>query len=426
MVPGIRIRKLSLQVKEKLNNLKRRKRSNSTNDQINNGMEIIHPHFDETQPVRKSAPGEFRHNPRYDYKSWDTRESIKGESLETRLPPSSSPLQPENLFSRDEWQKKMDSAVFGSCRSRSSRATRQVDTPMTGFSEPDRQMSSAQSMPVSLEIGPHAPPPLVSFPRLSSSDLRTSGMDAPTVLQRNYTGSSTMSSLSTGSVSDGVGALNELLFATNSRIEAELRLLVGRCLDDNDHVEGLVARFEHTVDRAYRYFVTAALAVIDSESGVHPKPVSQIVHEYSSLELNPDGSGVGRVEESADCQRLEHELQQRDISQVKYSKEQMHLYAATGLTKYVSSQVLLGTGIENDLVDKLGMAVENMDKVQGQLEILESLENRYVQSESTDMAELREKAAEAQEAIERLKMEVAQAAHIRHTFETVLLEIQGL
>ncbi|KAJ1828404.1 hypothetical protein LPJ56_001133 [Coemansia sp. RSA 2599] len=456
MVPGIRIRKLSLQVKEKLDSLKRRKRSNSANVEQNaQDIEIVHPHFDETVPIRQSAPGEFRRNPRYDYKSWDDQgwsvNSDPQDSLETHLPSNSFPaIFEERSFSMDEWQKKVDTAVFGSSRSRSNKTRRSAveSAAKEQSSDPDMQlggqqpthcMDDRQTASLHTEHAPlsqpmfqqqQQPPPLVSFPRLSSTDYNMSLSPAvPSAIHRSCSGSSTISGMST--VSCGVSALNEILFATNSHIETELRSMVKQCIGDEDKVHGFVSRFERVIDRAYRDFVAAALSVIDVDNGkLTGKSVSQIIDEYGSAKRGfgrPDSGFIGGdAEDTDEHRRLVFELRQRDISQVKYSKEQMHLYAATGLTKYVSSQVLLSTGIENDLVDKLGEAVEDLDKTSGQLDILNSLESQYVKSESTDISMLRNKAAEIQSTIERLKLETQEAAHIRHTFETVLLEIQGL
>ncbi|KAJ2855118.1 hypothetical protein J3B02_002331 [Coemansia erecta] len=445
MTPGIRIRKLSLQVKERLNSLKRRKRSNSTNESLNIAdIEIIHPHFDETQPIRKSAPGEFRHNPRYDYKTWDSPSlpaNNEGDSLEEHLPSTFPVLLDDRRFSRDEWQKRADTAVFGSYRSRNGKARQSAagdDANKMRFSDFAAQNSGQQTPPVDdrhsvsldIEQPSAAPPPLVSFPRLSSSDYnKPASSHEPSVIRRSPSESSSTSS-GISIISGGVSALNELLFATNSRIETELRNMVRQCIADNDRVHGFMNRVERIIDQAYREFVVAALSVIDAENGYLSKSVLQIIDEYcnarSSLGRLDSGFTSDNGEDTAEHNRLLHELRQQDISQIKYSKEQMHLYAAIGLSKYVSSQVLLSTGIENDLVDKLGEAVEELDKTNGQLDILEGLESQYVQSESTDVLALCEKAVEIQARIERLKRETQEAAHIRHTFETVLLEIQGL
>ncbi|KAJ1723149.1 hypothetical protein LPJ53_002513 [Coemansia erecta] len=229
----------------------------------------------------------------------------------------------------------------------------------------------------------------------------------------------------------GVGSLNELLFATNSHIESETRSLVQQCIRDFNRVSGIVENFERIVDRAYKSFAAAALAVFAVDRGdTTYGSMLHIVDMYCSGKMNfqrPDSGYIGgSAGEDSDHSLLVLELQRLDIPQVKYSKEQMRLYAVTGLSKYVTSQVLLSTGIENDLVDKMGDACEALDMTVRQIDILNSLGNRYVESENSDTIALRSKADTHQATIDRLRKESEEASVVRHTFETVLLRIQSL
>ncbi|KAJ1831241.1 hypothetical protein LPJ73_008134, partial [Coemansia sp. RSA 2703] len=140
--------------------------------------------------------------------------------------------------------------------------------------------------------------------------------------------------------------------------------------------------FERVVDKAYESFSAAALAVFAVDRGnTKYGTISHIVDMYCSGKTTfkrPDSGYIGDGSgEYSNHELLTLELQRLDIPQVKYSKEQMRLYAVTGISKYVTSQVLLSTGIENDLVDKMSDVSEALDMTVQQIDILNSLGNQY-------------------------------------------------
>ncbi|KAJ2784955.1 hypothetical protein GGI15_002083 [Coemansia interrupta] len=427
MAPGNRIRKLSLQVKERLNSLKRQKRSNSVNDHIDD-IEIVHPHFDENEPIKLSVPRDSsEHNslrvntygsPRAANAALETQSLSGGDTYVGS--PLASAIPDRSRFSRDEWQKKADLGLFGSTRSRLPKSK------ASDVTADDSEMTPVAEMPPPLQ--PH-PPQLVKFPQLSDSeiDARRSVGIAP--IQRSCSAESSDSSMSM--YGGGIGALNELLFATNSHIEFETRSLVQQCIRDFNRVSSIVENFERTVNEAYKCFAAAALAVFAVDRGdTTYGSISHIVDMYCSGKMKfqrPDSGYIGgSAGKDSNHALLVLELQRLDIPQVKYSKEQMRLYAVTGLSKYVTSQVLLSTGIENDLVDKMGDASEALNMTVHQIDILNSLGSQYVESENSDTIALRAKADAYQATIDRLRQESEEASVVRHTFETVLLRIQSL
>ncbi|KAJ2496940.1 hypothetical protein IWW47_003711, partial [Coemansia sp. RSA 2052] len=119
-----------------------------------------------------------------------------------------------------------------------------------------------------------------------------------------------------------------------------------------------------------------------------------------------------------------------DINVVKYSKEQMRLFAITGLTKYVTNQVLLSTGIENDLIDKLEEAAEALALTMDQIEILDSLNGPDKRRRSTvdyeDVAALRMRAAQYKDTVDRIQHEAKESGCTRRIYESILAEIQSL
>ncbi|KAJ2371304.1 hypothetical protein H4S02_009606 [Coemansia sp. RSA 2611] len=130
------------------------------------------------------------------------------------------------------------------------------------------------------------------------------------------------------------------------------------------------------------------------------------------------------------AESLEHLLRTYGINVVKYSKEQMRLFALTGLTKYVTNQILLSTGIENDLIDKLDEAAEALALAMDQIDILDSLDSptkgRHNTVDCEDIAALRLRAAQHRDNVDRIQLEARDSGYTRRIYESILAEIQSL
>ncbi|KAJ1887498.1 hypothetical protein LPJ66_009082 [Kickxella alabastrina] len=223
--------------------------------------------------------------------------------------------------------------------------------------------------------------------------------------------------------------LDEILFATNARVDAETRATVRGCIDSTDVSQHILADFDSIIAKAYRDFTQTALQILTKSH--HSKSISEIVATYTASQYTvgrrpPEPLSASTVGAAADeIGELALELHRRDISEVKYSLDQLRRYAATGLCKYVTSQVLLSTGVENDLVDKLEEAAGALSCTMDQIDILQGLDGAGA-LEKEDIRALREKAAAHRKAVDRLKAEGREAGVIRETFEEVLLAIQVL
>ncbi|KAJ2724733.1 hypothetical protein GGI07_001786 [Coemansia sp. Benny D115] len=334
-------------------------------------------------------------------KQWDQMFSPKSPPL-----PNNNTFTANQQFSHDEWQEKVGSAMFGSYRGRQEKkkalasleAKSLVQTPVKSSGIEQLQLSD----PVVHMLDDSPPPKLIRFPQLAD-DIETDVLP----LQRNLTASSTESSMSEGS-EGGIGGLNELLFAANSKAESETRMLVRMCLKDVERIYTITADFDEAVSKVFRDFAISALELVRGSNGLQEHP--------SNMHSRPD-SGFH------DSSELSQELRRRGISEVKYSEEQMRRYAATGLCKYVTSQVLLSTGIENDLADKLAEASEGLHRTMQQIAILSEIGGEI---QDADSAALHEKARLFRENMAMLAQEQDEAGRSRETFETVLLAMQEL
>ncbi|KAJ2660242.1 hypothetical protein IWW48_003074 [Coemansia sp. RSA 1200] len=412
-----------------------------------------------------------------------------GISMPLRIPPQTpTPTSTSHptWFSQDEWEEKAGEALFGSLRSRSRIADQkhqhqhqhQHSSRRTGRSKRIRRQADTQAAdpydfgsnnsdsPVSETLNgwtekkfPHLvkqtnnqkkshllnnmkagdrknhmddmiTSPVSSFLNISSS----SEPSSPTPRARN-------SQTAVSAQAQCTNALDELLFATNARVEAELQGLP-QCYIDGRDVAKLGKDFNTIVSHAYDDFVPAARNVLStvSQMGVHQSAViertglmdtlvGEIVASYadeaSSAQLLKHYDDYA-IYSSAD---LEEAVGMLDVSTVKYSKEQMAMYASTSISKYVSSQVLLSTGIENDLVDQLESSTQAMEVVMGQIDVLESLDkgDSIAQRQTDgDLLGLRKKARKWETRIRQLQKDVTDASHIRKTFELVFIQVQRL
>ncbi|KAI7825923.1 hypothetical protein BX661DRAFT_206197 [Kickxella alabastrina] len=353
MTAGSTIRKLSLQVKERLT-LKRRKRSNSTTTTTAaEEYEIAHPHFNNSLPPH--APAVRTRSVDDDCMQWGTFAPNR---------PAPPPPVPNK-----------------------SKAAPKIESP-TG----------------------------VSFPRLSD-DRHPQQQKQQQAANEN------------DDREEEEEGLDEILFATNARVDAETRATVRGCIDSTDVSQHILADFDSIVAKAYRDFTQTALQILTKSH--HSKSISEIVATYTAGQYTSgrpppeplSGSMMGAAADEVG--ELALELHRRDISEVKYSLDQLRRYAATGLCKYVTSQVLLSTGVENDLVDKLEEAAGALSCTMDQIDILQGLDGAGA-VEKEDIRALREKAAAHRRAVDRLKAEGREAGVIRETFEEVLLAIQVL
>ncbi|KAJ2091389.1 hypothetical protein IW138_001848 [Coemansia sp. RSA 986] len=358
-------------------------------------------------------------------------------------------------YSQDEWQEKAGEALFGSLRSRnkmsmykqkgagtkrgreqceeSAAASGDMDddhhhrsvVTFNGWTEKERPLFSknkqnAQHIPNKPPVRqPHVDLQSPSF--LSLSSVESSPIFTHTSPQNQCT-----------------NALNELLFATNAHVESELHGLP-QCYIDGRMASKFGSDFNTIVSHAYDDFVPAAQSVLSTISqmtdahaavertGLLETLVAEIVARYA------DETSSAQARRHYDdyaiytSDDLRPMMDAMGISVVKYSKEQMVMYATTSISKYVSSQVLLSTGIENDLVDKLESCTQALDVVMGQIDVVESLRGPDDhQKADKDLCRLRRKAASWETQIRQLQADVADASHIRKTFELVLMQVQAL
>ncbi|KAJ2011739.1 hypothetical protein GGI06_004412 [Coemansia sp. S85] len=255
-----------------------------------------------------------------------------------------------------------------------------------------------------------------------------------------------------------VNALNELLFATNAQIDEEVQALIRHYLN-GQRLSPFMPVFTSIVDQAFADFSVAArsiLAVVDhvnsrsqfctskepgvsvsgNFSGSTESLLTEIVNGYMGLDI-ADSSDKPRRKNTPSgnldplsAESLEHLLRTYGINVVKYSKEQMRLFALTGLTKYVTTQILLSTGIENDLIDKLDEAAEALALAMDQIDILDSLDSPTQGRRNTvdceDIAALRLRAAQYRDNVDRIQLEARDSGYTRRIYESILAEIQSL
>ncbi|KAJ2356269.1 hypothetical protein GGF43_002183 [Coemansia sp. RSA 2618] len=316
-------------------------------------------------------------------------------------------------FSRDEWQEKAGEALFGSCRNNTGDESAESDDMWSGQATP--QVSG-----ISLRAGQ-------SPYKLCSS------------------------------------ALNELLFSTNAQIDGDLHDMVEDYISGRG-ISNLTDDFEAIVDHAYSGFITAARAILDITEETQIEPPVNVAESRNAppaLQRYPSSKYAGSMEsllnEIVDCythqtedestsyargpswrfshnrtsprqsSMAEKQMGSYGIDVIKYNKDQVRRYALTSLSKYISGQVLLSTGIENDLADKLDESAEALRMITQQISTLESLyEDKSEMKNNTDLAALRKKAFRYRRSVKQLKIDAKDASNVRRIFEMALLEIQIL
>ncbi|KAJ2501704.1 hypothetical protein GGH96_001668 [Coemansia sp. RSA 1972] len=340
-------------------------------------------------------------------------------------PTNSAPTQQGRRFSRDEWEKRANQAVFGTRRSHADEAS--ISSNDWDAPAPYKHEHSAPP-----NYGTHSPKPLLK----QKSGISVRAGQIPNKLCSN--------------------ALNELLFSTNEQIDGDLHDMV------EDYINGrgignLTDDFEAIVDHAYAGFITAARAILDITKDTQDEhtnkndAVPPAMRRYSSSKYA--GSMESLLSEIVDCYtnqtedtrnsyargstwrsshvrtsprqslKAEQQMDSYGIDVIKYNKEQMRRYAVTSLSKYINSQVLFSTGIENDLADKLDEAAESLRMITQQIQTLESCGTKV---EANDMGALRKRAFRYRRTVKQLKVDAKDASNVRRIFEMALLEVQIL
>ncbi|KAJ2557285.1 hypothetical protein EV175_001437 [Coemansia sp. RSA 1933] len=341
-------------------------------------------------------------------------------------------------FSQDEWQEKAGEALFGSLRSRSK---------LTGSGHPEagrNKRGREQGVEDEDADGPSDDATFNGWTEKASNAksprISTLGSTRMDPIQSFLDLSSAEPSPTQASPYDQcINALNELLFATNARVESELHGLPQCYMDGRDVQTRFTSDFNTIVSHAYDDFVPAAQTVLST--------VSQMTHNRQRKQPGPMESLLAEIvaryaDETASVQARRHyddyaiyssedlrtQVEALGVGFVKYSKEQMTMYATTSISKYVSSQVLLSTGIENDLEDKLESCTQALDVITGQIDVLDSQAGSEGRDDCRDseVTKLRSKASKWEAQIRQLQADVADASHIRKTFELVLLQVQAL
>ncbi|KAJ1780030.1 hypothetical protein LPJ77_000959 [Coemansia sp. RSA 2523] len=337
---------------------------------------------------------------------------------------NSAPVQQGRKFSRDEWEKRANQAVFGTRRSHADEAS-------ISSNDWDAQTSpapyKAERTLTTSSQGPY-PKPMTK----QKSGISVRAGQIPNKLCSN--------------------ALNELLFSTNEQIDGDLHDMM------EDYINGrgignLTDDFDAIVDHAYSGFITAARAILDitkdtqteqtnakapdmrrypssKYAGSMESLLSEIVDCYTNQTEDSGNSyahGSWRSSHMRTSPRqslqAEQQMDSYGIDVIKYNKEQLRRYAVTSLSKYVESQVLFSTGIENDLADKLDEAAESLRMITQQIHTLESCGTRV---EANEMGALRKRAIRYRRTVKQLKADAKDASSVRRIFEMALLEVQML
>ncbi|KAJ2612296.1 hypothetical protein H4S08_002765 [Coemansia sp. RSA 1365] len=363
-------------------------------------------------------------------------------------------------YSRDEWEEKAEEALFGSCR------THRYDT--------SEQIQVADDADSTVE-GKYGWNDMHEEPESIGSDTETElGMSSarPPKTTKQASGISLRAGQSPYNLC--ATALNDLLFTTNAQIDTDLHDMLEDYINGRG-ISNFTDDFDLIVDHAYAGFLTSAKSILDVTEDATARPsmssehsnstvVDNMYSQSNSLRRHASSRYAGSMEsllsEIVDCYMtqtedyrkpnaheakgnwkynqkhssprqsiaLEDRMQDLGIDVVKYNKEQLRLYAVTGITKYVSGQVLLSTGIENDLADRLDETAETLRMITQQIATLESLhqQNKEMMKNDRDMSALRKKAFRFKRTVKQLKVDAMDASSVRRIFEMALLEIQLL
>ncbi|KAJ2730719.1 hypothetical protein IW152_005053 [Coemansia sp. BCRC 34962] len=471
ILPGRGVRKISSHLRERLGTLKRRKRNYGDETDEKHGtnangtglessaikqppmrIAIVHPHTYESgisdQTVVKVPQATQPMNYWLNDNDSDSGSDHSAHTIDGRFTPQRPasrpiPVAKNSRFSREEWQERADGALFGSHRRR-----------------PGKRLDDSPVLPKSALMPTHSLSSISLSSSASSSDMRKrldSGVGChyspKPLVERDDRGS-----IDLDIYQKCVSALNELLFATNAQIDEEVQALIRHYLN-GQRLSPFMPVFTSIIDQSFADFSVAArsiLAVVDhvnsrpqfltsgtpgvsisgNFSGSTESLLTEIVNGYMGLDItdNPDRSKHKNTFSSnldpLSAESLEHLLRTYGINVVKYSKEQMRLFALTGLTKYVTNQILLSTGIENDLIDKLDEAAEALALAMDQIDILDSLDSPTQGCRNTvdceDTAALRLRAAQYRDNVDRIQLEARDSGYTRRIYESILAEIQSL
>ncbi|KAJ2745190.1 hypothetical protein GGI20_002372 [Coemansia sp. BCRC 34301] len=476
ILPGKGIHKLSLRFRNRVNTLKRRKRSygdeasseqqEGEGDDVDTGnttpkrppmrIDIVHPHTYESGVSDLTAVRnpQLQASPPMNYwlndensDSDDSAHTVDGHFVPRRPAPQPIPIAKNNRFRRKEWQERADGALFGSHRRRPG--NKLDDSPVLPRGE--------------LLLPTHSLSSICLSSSASSSDMRRwdsgiGGSDLPEPLRQRGDCESGNQEV----YHECVAALNELLFATNAQIDEDVQALIRQHLNGQS-ISPFIPVFEGIVNQAFADFSVAARSTLAVADHANARPrfgstannthasapgkftqstqslLAGIVSSYIGLDINEAADKSSRPSAQPKYSRdldplsadsLERLLQSFDINVVKYSKEQMRLFAITGLTKYVTNQVLLSTGVENDLIDKLEEAGEALALTMDQIEILDSLsgpsQGRRKTVDCEDIAALRLRAAQHKDTVDRIQLEAKDYGYTRRVYESILAEIKLL
>ncbi|KAI8319546.1 hypothetical protein GQ54DRAFT_299276 [Martensiomyces pterosporus] len=126
-----------------------------------------------------------------------------------------------------------------------------------------------------------------------------------------------------------------------------------------------------------------------------------------------------------DADDLECTLERFGIDVVKYSKEQLRLYAKTSVCKTVTSQMLLSTGIENELIDRMEEEQEALQTIEGNIDLIQA-RVEHAQDREKDLWFMRRKAAQKKRAMLTLEAEAKQASFARRIYESLFTRISSM
>ncbi|KAJ1955013.1 hypothetical protein EC988_002117 [Linderina pennispora] len=275
-----------------------------------------------------------------------------------------------------------------------------------------------------------------------------------------------------------LNALNELLFMANEWVDYQQQKLVDTYVDGRN-VARFVYDFDEMVEVAFAEFAIAVESVLAVVGEMETRPsISSDCSGLTMVDSNPSGSyprqriasidsalsgiigcyadrtshvkglltcgvqPVGRDTlctiasastdfaqsfgaDTIDPEDFEQALSALGIDTVKYSKEQLELYAKTSICKTVTNQMLLSTGVENEYIDRLEEAEEGLAVLEDCVETLR-LSEGDVEAREQDLWLMRRKTESQRIKVEGLGEQASEARRQRRIFEALFTQISSI
>ncbi|ORX74462.1 hypothetical protein DL89DRAFT_290021 [Linderina pennispora] len=256
-----------------------------------------------------------------------------------------------------------------------------------------------------------------------------------------------------------LNALNELLFMANEWVDYQQQKLVDTYVDGRN-VARFVYDFDEMVEVAFAEFAIAVESVLAVVGEMETRPsISSDCSGLTMVDSNPSGSypqqRIASIDsalsgiigcyadrtshvkglltdfaqsfgaDTIDPEDFEQALSALGIDTVKYSKEQLELYAKTSICKTVTNQMLLSTGVENEYIDRLEEAEEGLAVLEDCVETLR-LSEGDVEAREQDLWLMRRKTESQRIKVEGLGEQASEARRQRRIFEALFTQISSI